>query len=467
MDALVCDICGGKIIMSAGGLATCDSCGMEYTTERVKEKIQAIKGTVQIDNSNMVNTWLKMANDASSAGNQKEAYDYFTKVLEVEPTNWRAIFERGKAAAWQSTLARSRTAELYQAVKSSLEIIERSNMTDDEKASIKNEFAMAVFDVNNAFLSLRQDNFEKKEDKYYDIHWDEWWEVHYIQAKANIEQTEDVMSLIADLTDKESKDTVIFMKNHICRVLQYICSCQDTYWDSYSQNYLCCFGLNESSKKEFVDKYIELVMERREVEPDYRKSKYLLIDPWSPPERWDSNRFDKLEKYWNEKDKELEKVRERKLAEQRYKAYWAEHSEEKQKLEAESDALGSQLKQLHEKIDPYDSEIKVWKKKRETETPAQEEKKNLEEQIAALNQQKSSLSLFKGKEKKALQVQIDELNSRLPTINESIKNEKNELNNLCDSKIKELEETATPLKNKIDVIEKRIKEINKELTMDR
>lgn len=118
-------------------------------------------------------------------------------------------------------------------------------------------------------------------------------------------------------------------------------------------------------------------------------------------------------------------------------------------------------------VDPYDSEIKAWKKKRKTETPAVEEKKKLEEQISALNQQKSNLSLFKGKEKKALQAQIDELNSRLPTINESIKIEKKELNNLCDGKITELEGAAKPLKDKIDAIEKRIKEIKKELTMDR
>ena len=43
MNALVCDICGGKIIMGAGSIATCDSCGMSYSTERVKEKIQSIK----------------------------------------------------------------------------------------------------------------------------------------------------------------------------------------------------------------------------------------------------------------------------------------------------------------------------------------------------------------------------------------------------------------------------------------
>lgn len=39
MAALVCDICGGKLTMGAGGIAVCDSCGMEHTKERIQEKV--------------------------------------------------------------------------------------------------------------------------------------------------------------------------------------------------------------------------------------------------------------------------------------------------------------------------------------------------------------------------------------------------------------------------------------------
>ena len=33
-----------------------------------------------------------------------------------------------------------------------------------------------IYNVNNAFLDLRQSNFDKHEERYYDLHWDEWWE---------------------------------------------------------------------------------------------------------------------------------------------------------------------------------------------------------------------------------------------------------------------------------------------------
>ena len=50
MAALVCDVCGGKLVMGTGGIAVCDSCGMEHSKDRMQEKVQEIKGTVAVSN---------------------------------------------------------------------------------------------------------------------------------------------------------------------------------------------------------------------------------------------------------------------------------------------------------------------------------------------------------------------------------------------------------------------------------
>lgn len=50
MEKLCCDICGGTLVMQSGGkVAVCDSCGMQYSTERMREKVQEIKGVVSIE----------------------------------------------------------------------------------------------------------------------------------------------------------------------------------------------------------------------------------------------------------------------------------------------------------------------------------------------------------------------------------------------------------------------------------
>ena len=50
MNKLCCDICGGTLVMQSGGkTAICDSCGMHYSVERVREKVQEIKGIVSVE----------------------------------------------------------------------------------------------------------------------------------------------------------------------------------------------------------------------------------------------------------------------------------------------------------------------------------------------------------------------------------------------------------------------------------
>ena len=52
MAMLVCDVCGGNLQMDAGGkTATCQFCGMQYSVERMREKIQEIRGTVKVEGS--------------------------------------------------------------------------------------------------------------------------------------------------------------------------------------------------------------------------------------------------------------------------------------------------------------------------------------------------------------------------------------------------------------------------------
>lgn len=49
MAALQCEICGGKLIGKPGGIFECEFCGVEYSTEWARIKIQEIKGTVKVE----------------------------------------------------------------------------------------------------------------------------------------------------------------------------------------------------------------------------------------------------------------------------------------------------------------------------------------------------------------------------------------------------------------------------------
>lgn len=105
MAALVCDICGGKLMAKAGGLFECEYCGMQYDKTRIQEMVQEIKGTVQVEGTVEVKGTVKLDGPVEVKGGAtvdsllqkgfiavsrygaKEAKETFGKVLDIEPTN--------------------------------------------------------------------------------------------------------------------------------------------------------------------------------------------------------------------------------------------------------------------------------------------------------------------------------------------------------------------------------------------
>lgn len=72
MAALQCEICGGKLMGKPGGIFECDSCGMEYSTEWAKAKIQEIRGTVQVEGTVEVKGTVKLDGAVQVEGNATE-----------------------------------------------------------------------------------------------------------------------------------------------------------------------------------------------------------------------------------------------------------------------------------------------------------------------------------------------------------------------------------------------------------
>lgn len=49
MDKLRCDICGGILVVQPGGSTVmCDSCGMTYSLERMREKVSRLTSPMRV-----------------------------------------------------------------------------------------------------------------------------------------------------------------------------------------------------------------------------------------------------------------------------------------------------------------------------------------------------------------------------------------------------------------------------------
>lgn len=135
------------------------------------------------------------------------------------------------------------------------------------------------------------------------------------------------------------------------------------------------------------------------------------------------------------KDK-LDEIRPRfkEIQEANNKKYWSEHVEERNAFESEEKSLSTQIKNLEEA---------------EAAVPGQIEIDSYSEQIRELSRQKSCLSVFKIKERRILQTQIDQVNSQRKGVIDSMTSAK------------------AAIQREIGPLKARISEIHFELTKDR
>lgn len=154
--AAKCPQCGGELQLNPEvETGFCMHCGSKIVV------MDAIKA-VRVDNSHMIDTWMQMGDLAVESGNYKEAYDNYTKVIEAQPTNWNAMFKRGKAAGWQSTLANIRLLESALSFAKAIELAPRENRQRDHLIldSVKELLSLSL-----ALIALRANRFENWPDE--------------------------------------------------------------------------------------------------------------------------------------------------------------------------------------------------------------------------------------------------------------------------------------------------------------
>jgi len=479
MAALVCDLCGGKLIMGAGGIATCDSCGMEHSADRMKEKVQEIKGTVRVDNSHMIENYLEMANNAYDADNNAEAESYCNKIIEIDPTNYKAWFLKGQAAGWQSTLQNSRLSESVSAFAKAI-----LNAPEDEKEDIIEESKDQVKRLATAMINLRGNRFAKWPD----------------EEEAN-GFTSDITSILNICIQFINQAGVIIPLSELMAPIattinqSVVKAFNDVVWPDYNgdpndsddrankyewQRFIKRIGYCTSLVEKAIDlcdeddesdiqRYENLIyLHQKAIDScswDYTFSSYSSSKIWSKEwmltdeakrtrRQWISQYEAKIAAIKKAKaDKEAaekaEKERlEKEAAKKRFDEYWAEHADEKVKLESEQKELQQQIDALNATMQ---EQVKSLSKDIDA-IPGKSEIDNLDARINKLVEEKSALGLFKGKEKKAIQTQIDQLESEKNGIKGKMNAAKQEIESKISAVKSEYQKKITPLQNRINAI---------------
>lgn len=143
--AAKCPNCAGELqVPDERNTVKCMYCGSDII---VREAIKAAVAGVNIENL------FNLAKSAFDAGNFQEAFDYYTRVLEVDAQNYDAWLGKGLSAGWMSTLAEFRFPEMINGVDKALEY-----SPDNLKEQMKVKAAYGIHDIITACRNVVADH---------------------------------------------------------------------------------------------------------------------------------------------------------------------------------------------------------------------------------------------------------------------------------------------------------------------
>jgi len=144
--AAKCPNCAGDIqVPDDRDTAKCMYCGSDII---VREAINLSAVGINLENI------FRLADEAVNSGNHAEAYNYYTKILESDPENYRAWYGKAISAGWQSTLANLRLPETITGIENAMKYV-----PEDEKDELKVKAAASLNQLSIAIYNIAHDNF--------------------------------------------------------------------------------------------------------------------------------------------------------------------------------------------------------------------------------------------------------------------------------------------------------------------
>ena len=271
MKVIKCELCGSNDIVKDNGVFVCQYCGTKYSLEEAKkmmvEGVVEVSGTVKVDNTSKYDNLKKLAERSFKDELYHEAFEYYDKMLELNPDDWEAVYKKGICAAWQSTLANFRVDETVKASKNAFNIINVLNIENVNLKKIKVDMATDINAVVVAFCNLAMEHY----NQYWELEnsASEYWE----RLMQCINADEYALTLLEDdiiSSDEFAKDLYItILKNlviyycEICMTRRY-----KSGYNQYGATYANVWYRNEL-RQPLIDKYNDAVAKIKIYEPEY------------------------------------------------------------------------------------------------------------------------------------------------------------------------------------------------------
>lgn len=125
---LKCPSCGAEISLDdSKEYGFCTYCGTQVVQDKI---VVEHRGTVKTDETEKYNNMMILAHQAYAANNMQEAYNYYTRLLEIKQSDYLPIFRKGLCAGYLAD-GLERKSEVISGIKRAATMEVPDNMKDN------------------------------------------------------------------------------------------------------------------------------------------------------------------------------------------------------------------------------------------------------------------------------------------------------------------------------------------------
>lgn len=446
-------------------------------------------------NQQQIDNLLVLATNAFESSNNQEAESYCNRIIELDVTCYKAWLLKGQAIGWQSQYGNTRVDEGANAMRKAVDFA-----PEEEKEAVAKQAVRALCRICTALTSLAKDNFGNNPTEDNRFKFGEFVRLCDNVTDMFCNVSEDVKQFATDEWIEHKRQAAEYMNiagvsavNMVREKWNDLDHPNKASWDTY----LDWFGEIRLIFEDSI-KWGEAVNEKDEEIIRRHKNRIVALeDPmdskcykqewnsWSSSYDWVTDYYlsdsaktsrrncvkeskDAIKKIEN-KAKEKEAA-EKKAAEEakkaRIKAYWEAHKDEKDKLESEKKNLENKQKDINSQIADLDKQIKAAEAEEKEKVPSEAEESKLHEQVRELEARRAKLGLFAGKEKKQISEEIAALEGRISAVKARVQEEKKAKSEEVKAKVAPLKTKKDELNKELPAIKKRISAIDAELSKD-
>lgn len=443
----VCETCNGQVEVGVAGLVICTSCGRRSIQERLSNNYQYQPTSTTNNDYQRTSNYLQLAEHALESRNFAEAESYANKVIEADPSDYRAWMVKGRASGWQSSLQKLRLQEASTAFLRAL-----SCVPEDQSDSAKSQATTEMVNLALATIETRGKLYVEHPDPD--------------QADGFLRDIKEIVSATRTLLDRT--DTAAdYMWEEIASLINgsVVDAWTETIWkeftadrypddfdfDRFRERVPCAIelletaiGLNANDSSRDIVRYNNIILfcERlRDAKSytftgrEYEVSRTITREAKNVNNERIAQCRREVARLERAEQEEADRA-ERETVNARREAYWSspENRKEKQRLDARQRELEDQLMKL---------------KDQEASIPGLSELTEIKAQIAKLRKEYESTGVFDRTQRKTIKDKLKSSDARKEELHQRVS------------------EPHNRIRKQISEVERELEAITKELTMPR